>query len=199
MPNEALGTFAGPTGVGALFFLGVFLILDGRAPQLFPAFETYAGTSSWAIIAAIPLLAISYLAGLVLMTGASAAVRGTFGPATQEEANDTYSVSSKPAKESVIAQRYSQLQQDKDILAGAAFSLVVLALGALSEARTLKWQNGIDGWLVAVGVCLALLGAVALFLAAGTRARDAHTFAQTCTSAPAVNTVAKPHPKRRVG
>ena len=37
--GDALGTLAGPAGVGALCLLGVFLFLDGRAPSLFPTFE----------------------------------------------------------------------------------------------------------------------------------------------------------------
>ena len=175
--TESLGTFAGPAGVGALFFLGLFLFLDGRAPKLFPAFESYAKTATWTVVAAVPLLAITYVAGLVLITAASAGVRITYGPSVRQEAEDTFLVSTKPAKESVLSQRYLELQQQRDILAGAALSLVLLALGALSERNTLRIENAIDGWLVLTGACCAILGSVALFMAAGARANQAHTFA----------------------
>lgn len=55
MPSETIAGVAGPTGVGALFVLGVFLFLDGRAPDLFPTVETYAKTATWGIVAAAPL------------------------------------------------------------------------------------------------------------------------------------------------
>jgi hypothetical protein len=42
-------------GVGALCILGVFLLLDGRAAHLFPTFEQYAKTSTWTVVAAIPV------------------------------------------------------------------------------------------------------------------------------------------------
>jgi len=187
--TESLSAFAGPTGVGALCFLGVFLFLDGRAPSLFPAVEAYAKTSTWSVIAAVPVLAMAYLTGLVLISGASAGVRVSFGPSVEQEAKDTLVVSSKPAKESVLAQRYIQFLQERDCLAGAAFSLVVLAAGLLSEKRTLAEANAIESWLVITAAAIAVLASVALYAAAGVRAREAHTFAAVSerAAAPSLN------------
>jgi len=175
--TESLSAFAGPTGVGALCFLGIFLFLDGRAPSIFPAVETYAKTSTWSVVVAVPVLAISYVAGLVLISAAGAGVRCTFGPSVEQEAKDTLVVSSKPAKESVLAQRYLQFQQERDCLAGAALSLVVLAVGLLSEKSTLTKENSIKSWVVITAAAIAFLASIALYGAAGVRARQAHTFA----------------------
>src|SRR5690242_15419631 len=102
--TDSLGTFAGAAGVGALCILGVFLLLDCRAPTLFPTVEEYAKTATWSAVAAVPVLAIAYVIGLVLITASCFAVRGSFGPSLLEEAADTARVSNVSAKDSVLAQ-----------------------------------------------------------------------------------------------
>ena len=171
--NDSLGTFAGATGVGALCILGVFLLLDGQAPTLFPTFEEYARTTTWGVVAAVPVLAIAYVIGLVLVTASCFAVRGSFGPSLRDEATDTVRVSSTAAKDSVLAQEYLRLKQERDALGGAALALLVLAAGALSETKNLEYLKAV----IRVGAAGALLAAVALFFAAGTKGRQAHTFA----------------------
>jgi hypothetical protein len=49
----------------------------------------------------------------------------------------------------------------------------VLAAGALSETKNLEYLKAVIG----VGAAGALMAAVALFFAAGTKGRQAHTFA----------------------
>src|ERR1039458_3000987 len=90
MPNigDSLSTFAGPAGVGALCLLGVFLFLDGRAPSLFPTFEQYAKTSSWSVVAAVPVLAVSYVLGLSIMIASVGVLTRTWGPSHNSEAVD---------------------------------------------------------------------------------------------------------------
>src|SRR6185436_16121358 len=103
MPNtsEALGSFAGATGVGALCLLAMFLFIDGRARNLFPTVEVYAKTATWGIVAAVPVLAISYIAGLLVISGAECAVSRSFGPRAETEFADLARVSKIPAKDSV--------------------------------------------------------------------------------------------------
>jgi len=170
---DSIGTFAGATGVGALCLLGIFLLLDGRAPTLFPTFEQYASTATWGIVAAIPVLAIAYVVGLVLITASCVAVRGSFGPTLLDEAADTARVSYVSAKESVLAQEYLRIKQERDVLGGAALALVVLAAGALSETANLSHLRSVI-ILAAVGT---LIAALALFYSAGMKSRQAHVFA----------------------
>ena len=136
-PTDSIGAFAGATGVGALCILGVFLLLDGRAPALFPTVETYAKTATWGVVVAIPVLAIAYVIGLTLITASSFAIRGTFGPSLLDEAADAARVSSIKEKESVLAKEYLQFKQERDVLGGAALALIVLAAGAWSDSINL--------------------------------------------------------------
>lgn len=177
MPNtsEALGSFAGATGVGALCLLATFLLIDGRAPNLFPTVEVYAKTATWGIVAAVPVLAISYIAGLLVISGAECAVSRSFGPRAETEFADLARVSKIPAKDSVAVQQFAQLRQDRAILAGSAVALVFLSFGALSEIRNLPG-------LKAVILCSALatvLVAAATFYAAAQKGISAHQLAET--------------------
>jgi hypothetical protein len=170
---DSLGTFAGAAGVGALCILGVFLLLDGRAPTLFPTVEEYAKTATWGVVAAVPVLAIAYVIGLVLITASCFAVRGVFGPSLLEEAADTARVSNVSAKDSVLAQEYTRLKQERDVLGGASLALLVLAIGALSETKNLDHLKLVIG----VAAAGAIIAAVALLFSAGMKGRQAHTFA----------------------
>src|SRR6185436_12363728 len=177
---DSLGAFAGATGVGALCILGVFLFLDGRAPTLFPTIEEYAKTATWGVVAAIPVLAIAYVIGLVLITASCFAVRGVFGPSLPNEAADTARVSLVAIKESVLTQEYLQLKQERDVLGGAALSLIVLAIGAISDSRNLPHLKSI-----VIGAAVAtLVAAIALFFASGLKNRQAHTLASVVREAP---------------
>jgi hypothetical protein len=184
-PTDALGSFAGATGVGALFLLGVFLILDGRAPNLFPTVEVLAKTSTWGIVATVPILAISYLIGLFLLTGGSNVVQLIFGPATGADFADLARLSDLDLGKSVLAQEFSQLRQQSAVLAGSSFALIVVALGALSERRNLVNLAGI----IRSAAYAVFILAAALFYFAGAKSKAAHCLAQASVHIPAVNPV----------
>ncbi len=71
LPWQNVEGFAGVAGVGALALLGIFLILDGQVPELFPTIEFYAKTATWSIVAAIPVLSITFVLGHLLQCKAS--------------------------------------------------------------------------------------------------------------------------------
>jgi len=177
---DSLGSFAGATGVGALCILGVFLFLDGRAPELFPTIEEYSKTATWGVVAAIPVLAIAYVIGLMLITASCFAVRGAFGPSLRDEAADVARVSLVAVKESVLAQEYSQLKQERDVLGGAALSLIVLAIGAISDSKNLPHMRSI----VIAAALSTFIAAAALFFSAGLKNGQAHTLASVVQEVP---------------
>jgi len=155
MPKDSIAAVAGPAGVGAICILGVFLFLDGRAPELFPTVETYAKTATWGIVAAVPVLVMAYVLGLFLISGAELAVQFTFGPGFEREAADIARLAAISAEKSAAVQAYIQLRQDRAVLAGSAVAFVVLFAGAISEIRNLSHLKG----------TIALLGIGTLLLA----------------------------------
>jgi hypothetical protein len=149
---------------------------------LFPTVETYAKTATWGIVAAIPVLAIAYVIGLTLITASSFALRGTFGPTLMEEAADAARVSALE-KDSVLAKEYLQFKQERDVLGGAALALIVLAVGAWSDSVNLPELKSI----VIVAAIMTFMASVLLFVSAGLKSRQAHTFASFAVQAGRAN------------
>jgi hypothetical protein len=164
--GDALASFAGPAGVGALCLLGAFLFLDGRAPGLFPTFEQYAKTSSWSVIAAIPVLAVSFVLGLSLMVASERVLTNLWGPPLSSQAADLAQLEVS-VKESPAAQAYVESVRNRAVLAGGSVALLILAIGALSEMGNLPHLRGV--------IATAALATVVVAVAAGYLAiREGH-------------------------
>lgn len=174
MPSDNLAAAAGPTGVGALCILSAFLFLDGRAPSLFPTVEFYAKTATWGIVAAVPVLVISYIIGLFVITGAELIIQPAFGPSFSIEAGDLARVGGVSTEKSALVQAYVQLRQDRGILGGSSLALLLLGIGALSEIPNLLHLRG----PIIVMAILTFLLAGATFYFAGMKSQEAHVLAQ---------------------
>jgi hypothetical protein len=159
--------------VGALCMLGVFLVLDGRAPSLFPTVEGYAKSATWGVVAAVPILVMAYVLGLFLSSAAVLAVHAFAGPGIEAEATDLARIASLSAEKSAAVQYYVQLRQDRAAIAGSSIAFVVLAAGALSELSNLPHIKG-SVVVLALGA-LALAGV--LFWLAENKTAEAHHLA----------------------
>ncbi|VVO50407.1 hypothetical protein PS862_00282 [Pseudomonas fluorescens] len=179
MQPESLSTIAGPTGVGSLCMLGLFLLFDGRAPSLLPTFEEYARTATWGIVAALPVLVMAYVIGLFLSVIATAAIQYFFGPDFSQEAIDIASLSKLSVDKTAAIQVYLQLLADRTTLAGSGVALLFLAGGAISEIDNLQ-NLKVTIWAIAVGVGLL---SVAMIWLAVQKGVQAHTIALTMSAA----------------
>lgn len=158
IPWQSLQGFSGATAVGALTFIGLVLIANAFAPNLFPAIDFYARTSTWAIVVAIPVLSLAYLLGLVSIGIAEAALIWFSLLDENLLVNDPIKVSSCGE---FVASKFHQLRQEAEILAGSSISLVLLSFGAALSA----WAVG--GWrrfLIAITVFALLLAICCIML-----------------------------------
>ena len=160
--GDALSTFAGPAGVGALCLLAAFLFLDGRAPELFPTFEKYAKTSTWGVVAAVPVLAISYVLGLSVMITSEHVITRVVGQRETEMSSLGRIVAAGPSKDSLTAQLYVDALRNRAVLGGGAMALVLLGIGALSEVRNLPSLRSV---IIAAVIGALLVAALAMYLA----------------------------------
>jgi len=160
VPWQNIEGFAGAAGIGALCFLGIFLFLDGRAPDLFPTVEFFAKTTTWSIVAVVPVLAISYIIGLVTINSASIVIDQIPINQARYQTSDLIVISEHD--NSAITQEYAQLRHDKDLLGGAFLALVLLSIGALSEIRNLPNLRGV---IVIAATGVLLLAFITLGLA----------------------------------
>jgi hypothetical protein len=182
MSADSLAAVAGPTGVGAVCILGIFLFLDGRAPELFPTVEVYAKTATWGIVAAVPLLVMSYVVGVMLVSFGELLVQVGFGPSMADELQDLARLAANSAEESAAVQSYLQLRHDRGVLAGSAIAFIVLCAGAISEIRNL---GNLKGPILSLAAS-ALVLAASTYLLAGRKGREAHRLASAI--APAMDT-----------
>ena len=174
MSSDAFSTVAGPAGVGALCMLGVFLILDGRSPHIFPTVEEYAKTTTWGVIAAVPILVIAYVFGLFVNSIGVLAVQTAFGVNTAMETVDIVRIGAFPTEKVPAVQYFLQLRQDRAVLAGSSIALIILCAGALSEISNLP---NVRSSIIVLALGSLLLGAL-LFWLAGQKTRESHQLAQ---------------------
>ncbi|MCU0633823.1 MAG: hypothetical protein MUE41_03020 [Gemmatimonadaceae bacterium] len=172
MPFESAGAFAGAAGVGALCVLGVFLLLDGRAPGVFPTVEFYARTATWGIVAAVPVLAITYVVGLLAITGTVGLLELALGPSIGSGALDAAAFAAVDT-DSPIGQVYLQLRQEQGILGGSAVGMLVIATGAFAERRNLPDVRA----AVSLAATLAVIASALCVAGAVVKGKEAHALA----------------------
>lgn len=173
MPNDSLSTIAGPAGVGAICILGVFLLLDGRSPSIFPTVEEYAKTTTWGVIAAVPVLVMAYVIGLFLNSMGALAVQTVFQVSTTAEIVDLVSMGKISAEKSPAVLYFLQLRQDRAVLAGSSLSFIALSAGAFSEISNLPHIRAGVIFLASGTLLLAAL----FFWLAGAKTLESHQLA----------------------
>ena len=135
LPWQNIEGFAGVAGVGALCFLGIFLLLDGQNSELFPTVEIFAKTATWSIVAAIPVISIVYLIGLLATSTSTLAIDQISSMQGYSLTNDLIKISEYD--KTTITQIFLQLKHDREILAGSFIGLILLGIGAISETSNL--------------------------------------------------------------
>ena len=158
VPWQSIQGFSGATAVGSLVFVDWALITNAFADNLFPVINLYSQSPTWAIVIAVPVLSLVYLLGL-LCIGAGEAILVALRLLPASCLDDGNIALLEPS--GFAAARYQQLRQEAEILAGSAWALVRLAVGASRHA----WR--IEGWrrfLLSVAVCATVVavGSVAL-------------------------------------
>jgi len=155
--SQTIQGFSGATAVGALTLVGLALIANAFATNLFPAIDFYARTPTWAIVVAIPLASLSYLLGLLATGAAEAALIWSRLINANVLIEDAVRVS---VRGEFVAGRFQQLRQEAELLAGSAIALALLALGtALSAWATEGWRRFLTATtLAAVVFALSSIG-----------------------------------------
>ncbi len=148
---QSVQGFSGATAVGALTLVGLALIANAFATNLFPAIDFYSRTPTWAIVVAIPLLALSYLLGLLSNGAAEAAMIWLRLVKASALVEDPITVS---VRGEFVAGRFQQLRQEAEVLAGSVIALTLVAIGAALSVRVAEgWRR----FLAAVALTAVML------------------------------------------
>jgi hypothetical protein len=134
MPGTSLEAITGRLGVGAVAFLGLFLMLDGAQLGAFELVETYGKSSTWGIVGVVPTLVVIHIIG-VFCVGIAELGLSRFAALHGPEPRDILVVSRSGM--GLLQQLYAEHLRNQELLKGAAVSFVILAIGSLAEWRTI--------------------------------------------------------------
>ena len=151
MPGASFESITGRLGIGAIAFLGLFLLVDGLQLGVFELIETYGKTETWSIVGVIPTAVVIYIVG-VFCLGFSELALSRFPAFSGPSPRDVMAMSR--GGNGVAQQLYSGHIRDHELLKGAAVSFIILAAGSIADGRNMIGRDPVVG--------LAVIGAVAL-------------------------------------
>lgn len=134
MTGTSLEALTGRLGVGAIAFLGLFLIVDGLKVSAFEMIELYGKSTTWGIVGVVPTAVVIYIVG-VFCVGIAELLLARFPALRGPEPSDVLVVSLSGGP--VLQQSYSDYIRNHELLKGASVSFVILGLGSFSEFRNL--------------------------------------------------------------
>lgn len=153
--KKAIEEFTGTIGVGFMSFLGLLLIIDSKW-SFWQHVEFLTGTDSWGVFAAIPLLVINYIVGLITIEFAE-----LIGSSLNWKAYINFRDHLQRVVEidsDLLSARYSEVLQNRRILLGSSIGFLVLGIGVCAEGRTIKEGVEVMGYIgLAGGIILATL------------------------------------------
>lgn len=137
--KPALESLTGQLAIGSLCLLGIFLIVDGRT-NAFLIVEEYSNSSTWGIVAAIPVVVVTYILGV--FAGQLAELAFSRLPGFRRQSDEQEFVNVCESAIEPIIERYMELKRLQKLLEGAALGFFLICLGALSEIRLMAgWES----------------------------------------------------------
>ena len=160
---QGIQGFAGASGVGILCLVGLFFIVSVFATNLPYLLSLLVSSSNWAAIAAVPVLVVAYVLGLLAI-------------ALVDRGSQTASLSQ--LVEGPVAMRYGQLEQEAEILSGSVVGFLLLSIAA--AVNTLAFA----GWTRTLAFAAFLSGAIAYsaWIMSRRKHRAAATLLAACTA-----------------
>ena len=164
---QGIQGFAGASGVGVLCLTALFCGSSVFATNLPTVADIVASNATWSGIVTVPLLVVAYVVGLL----AIAIVDRPVTPQGVELGR----------LDGIAAQRYSQLEQEAEILGGSVIGFVLLAAAAFLNVFAYP------GWArtLAIGGVAFLITAAAAWRMGRDKHRMAALLASAVSSRPA--------------
>lgn len=155
--SRGFSEITGAFGVGSLWLLTLFLVLDAAA-NVYAVVEASATSASWSAFVAVPMIVASFVAGVISMA-LGAEIRGALTRSRTTEAERLAMVIDRDRK--LLSDAYQQFALRRSVLDGAMPALVALSVAVALE--------GLVFGLATLGTVLAaasLVAAAAAFILA---------------------------------
>jgi hypothetical protein len=146
LPGASLEALTGRLGIGAIAFLGLFLIVDGAQAGAFQMIELYGKSTTWGIVGVVPTAVVMYIVG-VFCLGSVELLVAPFAVFRGPDPEDILAVSR--AGGAVVQQLFSEYLRNHDLLKGAAVSFLILAVGSFAEFRNARGYESLV-WLAGI-------------------------------------------------
>lgn len=157
MPGASLEALTGRLGVGAIAFLGLFLIVDGAQVGAFEMIELYGKSATWGLVGIVPTAVVIYIVG-VFCVGAAELLVAPFTAFRGPEPEDILAISR--AGGPVVQQFYGEHVRNHELLKGAAVSFLILAVGSLAEFRNAGGYEVLVWIAAAAALALSMLSLI---------------------------------------
>lgn len=153
--KKVLEEFTGILGIGYLFALGLFFIVDSMY-KIHDNVNYVAGLKTWNILASIPLLMVAYILGLIVIQASELVIPNILFPNIQKGFNRLLPKMIEKNSE-LLNNRYMEVFQNKRILNGGFVSFLIVGIGAYMDGNVYSGNAEIFGF---VGLCGALATAI---------------------------------------
>jgi len=162
MKQLNLDSFTIKVAIGSLWIFSAFLLACGFY-NVYPFIESIARSTTWDVVAAVPVIALSYALGVVVICLSSWAFSPRHVDSLVSEAVDFVRLCR--LENEFIVGRYERLRQDIEFLRAWLPTIAILVLSVCWCSARILLRYGASGeGLVAIGAAMLLLLVVPLIL-----------------------------------
>jgi hypothetical protein len=159
MPS--LEGITGRLGVGAVAFLGLFLMIDGAQPVIYDLIEFYGKSVTWGIVVVIPTAVVGYVIGVICL-GVSELLLARFAAFRRSDLGDLLVVARTGS--GMLERAYEQDTRDAELLKGLFVAFLILGGGVMAEVRN-PYLRGYEAMVWTALPCAVALSALSLMFA----------------------------------
>ena len=140
MLGAPIETITGRLGVGAIALLALFLSADGMQIGVFHIVESYGGSVTFGLVAALPTAVVTYVLG-VFCVGTADLLLTRF-EAFRDPGPEEILELSKDGGD-LLKQQYLESLRNSDLLKGSSISFLLLAVGTVLDAPNMRGYESI--------------------------------------------------------
>jgi hypothetical protein len=162
MKQLNLDSFTTKVAIGSLWVFSAFLFACGFY-NVYPFIESIATSTTWEVVAAVPVIALSYALGVIVLYLSSWAFSPRHVDSLVSETTDFVRLCGLESE--FLIGRYERLRQDIEFLRAWLPTIVFLVLSVCWSSVRILLRYGASGeGIVAIGAAMLLLLVVPLIL-----------------------------------
>jgi hypothetical protein len=143
MQGASFEAITGRLGIGAIAFLGLFLIVDRMQVGVFELIQIYGKSTAWGIVGVVPTVVVTYIIGVFALGIAELALSRVNG-FSSPHAKELVAISRSGSP--LLDRLYAENLRNHELLKGAFVSFLLLATGCIDELPNQTSRPNISSW-----------------------------------------------------